>query len=215
MKKSFLSIAVLAVVLATSCQQAPEAAKAETTEKQEAASVAGATAYTIDTTTSSVGWLGTKPVGKHNGDFKLSGGSLSVEAGVVKGGNFVIDINSIKNLDLTDAESNGKLIGHLKSPDFFDAAKFPTAKFEITSVEALQNDSTNTHKISGNLTLKDSTKNVTFPAKIIVTDNNVKALASFNIDRTNWGLRYGNDQSLGDKFIHPEVNISLDIEARK
>ncbi|MFT3948065.1 MAG: YceI family protein [Agriterribacter sp.] len=163
MKKSLLSIGV-AAILATSCQQAPDAAKAETTEKQEAAQVAGATPYAIDTITSSVGWLGTKPVGKHNGDFKLSGGSLSVEDGAVKGGSFVININSIKDHDLTDAESNGKLVGHLKSPDFFDAAKFPTAKFEITSIEALQNDSAGTHKISGNLTLKDSTKNVSFPS---------------------------------------------------
>ncbi|MFT4018902.1 MAG: YceI family protein [Agriterribacter sp.] len=214
MKKSLLSISVMAIV-AVSCQQAPEAAKAETTEKQEAASVAGATEYTIDITNSTVGWIGTKPVGKHNGDFKLSGGSISVGGGAVKGGHFVIDINSIKDHDLTDAESNGKLVGHLKSPDFFDAAQFPTAKFEITAVEALQNDTTGTHKISGNLTLKDSTKNVTFPAKITVTDNDVKAVANFNIDRTHWGLKYRNDQSLGDKFIHPEVNISLNIEAKK
>ncbi len=214
MKKSFLSIAVVAI-LAASCQQAPEAANAETSEKQEAASVAGATAYSIDTTSSIISWIGTKPVGKHHGDFKLASGSLSVENGAVKGGNFVIDIHSMKNHDLTDAETNGKLVGHLKSADFFDAEKFPTAKFEITGVEALQNDTTGTHKISGNLTLKDSTKNVTFPAKIVVTDNNVKAVATFNIDRTNWGLRYGNDQSLGDKFIRPEVNIALDIEAKK
>lgn len=214
MKKTLLSVAVLAILI-TSCQQAPDATKAETTEKQEAASVAGATAYSIDTTTSLVSWIGTKPVGKHNGDFKLSSGSLSVENGNVKGGSFVIDINSMKNHDLTDAEYNGKLIGHLKSADFFDASKFPTAKFEITSVEPLQNDTAGTHKISGNLTLKDSTKNVTFPAKITVTDNDVKAVANFNIDRTNWGLRYGNDQSLGDKFIRPEVNISLDIDAKK
>ncbi|MFT3751049.1 MAG: YceI family protein [Agriterribacter sp.] len=214
MKKSLLIISALAI-LAVSCQQAPEAAKAETTEKQEAASVAGATSYAIDTATSKVSWIGTKPVGKHHGDFKLSSGSLLIENSGVKGGSFVIDINSMKNYDLTDAETNGKLVGHLKSADFFDASRFPAAKFEITGVEALQNDTAGTHKISGNLTLKDSTKNVTFPAKITVTDNNVKAVANFNIDRTKWGLRYGNDQSLGDKFIRPEVNISLDIEAKK
>lgn len=214
MKKSILSIGVLAI-LAASCQQAPDAAKAETAEKQEVASVEGATTYNIDVATSTVGWIGTKPVGKHNGDFKLSSGSLSVENGAVKGGNFVIDVNSIRDIDITDAEGNGKLVGHLKSPDFLDAAKFPTAKFEITSIEALQNDTSGTHKISGNLTLKDSTKNVTFPAKVTVSATDVKAVANFNIDRTSWGLRYNNDQSLGDKFIHPEVNISLNIEAKK
>lgn len=214
MKRSILSIGVLAI-LVVSCQQAPDATKAETNEKQEVASVEGAATYNIDVATSKVGWIGTKPVGKHNGDFKLSSGSFSVESGAIKAGNFVIDVNSITDHDITDAETNAKLVGHLKSGDFLDAAKFPSAKFEITGVEALQNDTSGTHKISGNLTLRDSTKNVTFPAKIVVTDNDVKATANFNIDRTNWGLRYNNDQSLGDKFIHPEVNISLNIEAKK
>lgn len=212
MKKYFLSISAVAL-LATACQQAPDAAKAETAEKQEAAAGTGST-FTLDTVASRVGWIGTKPVAAHNGDFKLSGGSFTVENGAVTSGNFVIDINSIQDFDLKD-ENNGKLIGHLKSPDFFDVAKYPTAKFEITSVEALQNDTSGTHKISGNLTLKDSTKNVTFPAKVNLTDTELKATANFNIDRTHWGLRYGNDQSLGDKFIRPEVNLTLNIAAKK
>lgn len=212
MKKSLLSIVAISAIVA-SCNQAPDAAKAETTEKQEAAATQGA-AYTIDVAESTVGWLGTKPVGQHNGDFKLSSGSLSVADGAVTGGNFVIDINSIRNFDLTD-DSNGKLVGHLKSGDFLDAEKHPTAKFEVTKVEVLQNDTTGTHKVSGNLTLRDSTKNVTFPAKIAVSDSDVTATANFNIDRTQWGLFYGNDQSLGDKFIRPEVNLTLNIKAKK
>jgi polyisoprenoid-binding protein YceI len=67
--------------------------------------------------------------------------------------------------------------------------------------------------ISGNLTLKDSTKNVTFPATVIVEGNNVEAKANFNIDRTQWGMSYGNDKSLQDKFIRPEVNIQFDLKA--
>ena len=103
----------------------------------------------------------------------------------------------------------------MKSADFLDTEKFPTAKFEITSVAPLANDSSATHTISGNLTLKDSTKNISFPAKLTVADNNLQAQANFNIDRTLWGLYYGNDKSLGDKFIRPEVNIKLNITANK
>ena len=115
-----------------------------------------------------------------------------------------------------------KLKGHLLSPDFFDAEKFGTAKFEISSVEpytaaagaASVVEGAN-YTISGNLTLKDSTKNVSFPAAVTVSETEVTAKANFNIDRTQWGMSYGNDKSLKDKFISPEVNISLNIKAIK
>ena len=104
---------------------------------------------------------------------------------------------------------------HLKSADFFDVAKYPTAKFEITKVETLQNDTSGTHKISGNLTLKDSTKNITFPARVSVGDAELKATANFNIDRNQWGIHFNNKESLGNNFIRPEVNLTLNIAAKK
>lgn len=213
MKKSFL-VFLAAASLITACQQAPEGKKADTAEKQEAA-IATGSAYIVDTTTSLIAWVGAKPTGKHNGDFKLAGGSFAVENGAITGGNFIIDVASLKDHDLEPGEFHDKLEGHLKSADFLDVAKHPTAKFEITKIDVLQNDTSGTHTISGNLTLRDSTKNVTFPATIAVSDNDLKASANFNIDRTQWGLHYGNDKSLGDKFIHPEVNLTLNITARK
>ncbi|MCH5600262.1 YceI family protein [Niabella ginsengisoli] len=104
----------------------------------------------------------------------------------------------------------------------FDAANHPTATFEVTAVEEYVADSTNkiildgaTNTIKGNLTLKGVTKNVSFPAAITVTPSIVTARANFNINRTDWGLIYNSDQSLGDKFIRPEVNISFTITASK
>ncbi len=213
MKKAFLFAAAIAAI-ATACNTTPEAAEATTAEKQEAAAAAGAS-FTIDTTASAVEWLGSKPVGQHNGTFKITDGNFSIADGNIAAGNFTIDINSLNNQDLKAGEGKEKLEGHLKSADFFDSAKYPTAKFEITGVEPIANDSSATHKISGNLTLKDSTKNVSFPAKVAIADNKVSATASFNIDRTQWGMFYGNDKSLGDKMIRPEVNIKLNINANK
>jgi polyisoprenoid-binding protein YceI len=120
-------------------------------------------------------------------------------------------------MKMTDKDTAymGKLLGHLLSGDFFEATKYPTSKFEITACEAVTGDANTTHKISGNLTLKDSTKNVSFPAKVDLTDAGLKTTADFNIDRTQWGLFYGNDKSLGDKFIYPEVKITLNISATK
>lgn len=212
MKRLIFPIAAALFVI--SCQNAPKADKAETAEKQVAASATGKV-YNIDTTNSIVGWLGTKPVGQHNGTFKIDNGSLTIADGQIVAGKFIININSLTDLDMKPGDGKEKIEGHLKSPDFFDVQKYPNATFEITKVEALQNDSTATHKISGNLTLKDSTKNVTFPAKIVVAENTINASANFNIDRTQWGMHYGNDKSLGDKFVRPEVNLQLKIVANK
>ena len=69
--------------------------------------------------------------------------------------------------------------------------------------------------ISGNLTLREQTKNVSFPAKVDVDANKVTAKADFDIDRRQWDITYGNDKSLGDKFISETVNIELRLEANK
>ena len=213
MKKTILSFAIIAMM--ASCQSGPEGETAKTAEKQEASTSDGAV-FNVDKTTSNVMFIGSKPVGTHNGVFSIADGSVTVKEGNITAGNFTIDVNSMKITDEgMDAETNGKLSGHLLSPDFFDSKKYSTAKFEITNCTALTNDSNATHTISGNLTLKDSTKNVTFPAKVTINETSITALADFNIDRTQWGLFYGNDKSLGDKFIYPEVKIKLNISAKK
>ncbi len=221
MKKTIIPIALLA--LAASCSNAPEADKAETKDKQEVKAADGAT-YTTDST-STVTWTGTKPGGAHTGTFKLKEGSLTVKDNNLTGGSFVIDINSMNNTDMAgDAESKGKLEGHLKSPDFFDAAKFPGAKFEVTGVDAFKYDTLTmkdvvmkdaTHTIKGNLTLKDSTKNIAFPAKVTITADKVTAVADFNIDRTMWGMNYKGPNNPADWVINKQVNLKLNISASK
>lgn len=216
--------AITALCLMAACSQAPVADKAQTSEPQQATATATAgDKLAVDVASSTVAWIGTKPVGQHNGIFKIKSGELALNNGQLSGGKFVIDINSLQVLD-GDADTQGKLGGHLKAADFFDVAKFPEATFEITGVQpyTAPADATQkallegaTHTISGNLTLKGVSKGVTFPAIVKATPESLAAQANFNINRTDWGLVYGNDQSLGDKFIRPEVNIALNIAAHK
>ena len=149
---------------------------------------------------------------------------MLVKDNALTGGSFTINVASLTNNDLaSDADSKGKLEGHLKSPDFFDVAKYPTAKFEITSVAPFVADSTSkdvvlkdaTHTISGNLTLKDSTKNISFPARVTVDANTAAATADFNIDRTMWGMNYKGPDNPQDWVISKTVNIQLRIAATK
>lgn len=201
------------------CNNSGNADKAATTDAQNVAAAEG-TAYQVDSATT-VTWTGFKPTGKHDGTFKVSEGSLLVNNNALTGGSFTIDINSLNNIDLAnDAEQKKGLEGHLKSPDFFDTQKYPTAKFEITSIEAYVADSSSktkdaTHVIKGNLTLKDSTKNIAFPAKITVDANTVAAFADFNIDRTLWGMNYKGPNNPQDWVISKEVNIKLAVSATK
>jgi len=220
MKRIFLLFAAGSLAFAA-CQSAPNADKAEATDAKTVTTVTGNT-YKADLAQSRLEWVGTKPVGKHHGTIALKEGSLMVDNNMLTGGKFIADMTTLK-ADDQDSTGNAKLGGHLMSPDFFDTAKFPTADFEVTSVKAgvdtaggnkiLMTDAT--HTITGNLTLKGVTKSISFPAKVVITDPTVTADANFNIDRTQWGLVYGNDKGLGDKFIHPEVNLTLHIVANK
>lgn len=220
MKRTFLALSAAAVLFA-SCQGEPKADEAKTTEAM-APAVATGTTYNADLGQSYVDWTGTKPTGQHQGRMMLKSGSVAAEAGKITGGKLEIDMSSMKIID-KDTNGAAKLSGHLSSPDFFDVAKFPTSSFEITGVRegvdsALAKDlvmKDATHTVMGNLTLKGVTKGVTFPAKIVMGETSLTADANFNIDRTEWGLAYGNDKSLGDKFIRPTVNIVVHLAANK
>lgn len=225
MKKNLLSALITASLLGglSACTQAPTADKAKVEDAKTAAPTsAEAATLKVDPTATKVSFIGTKPTGQHNGTIGVTEGTIAIKNGTIESGKFLMDMNSVAIHDM-DADGNGKLAGHLKSPDFFDTEKFPTASFEITSVQPYTEpaDSTKrslvagaTHVISGNLTLKGVTKNVSFPAAISLNGGNLSAKANFNIERTDWGLAYHSDKSLGDKFIRPTVNIGLEVVAR-
>jgi len=209
-----------AALFFTACADAPKGDTATIAEKQSAAAVAGQT-FTVDTAASRIRFTGNGVGKNHPGTFHLSSGVVAIADGKLTGGQFAIDINSMKMEEEGDMFAN-KLRPHLLSGDFFDAAKFGTAKFEITKVEPYLSNGTDTSivdganfTISGNLTLKEDTKNISFPARVDLDGNTLKAKGNFNIDRTQWKMNYGNDKTLGDKFISETVNIELDLEAKQ
>ncbi|ANI88282.1 hypothetical protein A9P82_02560 [Arachidicoccus ginsenosidimutans] len=220
MRKVFLS-ATAALVLLAACNSS-NSDKANTSAEQTVAAATG-TSYTI-ADSSVVKWRATHKGGLNPrfGTIGIDSGSIAAKNGQVTGGSFVVSINSLKvdSASVTEpGKSPSQLETHLKSPDFFDAAKYPVAKFAITSVAPF--DSTKaqstiagaTNIVSGNLTIKDSTVNVTFPAKITVTDSQISIVASFSVDRTSWGLTYGTQGSAADWLISKDFEIDLDLKA--
>lgn len=203
--------------LFTACGTTPDADKAETSEAKDAILVSGK-AFSLDTASSSVHWTGAKQTGEHHGTFKLTDGNLLVSDGALTGGQFKINMASLDVMD-QKGEQKDKLEDHLKSADFFETEKFPAAVFSITDVQPFDSAKTPskldgaTHLISGNLTMKDQTKNISFPAKVIIEGDRVAAKADFNIDRTEWGLNYKGPDNPQDWFIKKEVNLKLDVNA--
>lgn len=181
----------------------------------DAAVAATARTYAIDTAASIIYWEGTQGLARitntHTGSFNFQNGSLLVKDNKLVAGNFVIDIHSIQNFDLKKTNRNALLINHLKSADFFDAARYPTAAFELVSAAQVSADSV---RVTGNLTLKGVTKSLTFPAKVIIAESGVNAHARFYINRKDWGMHWQSEASLGDGLIRPEVGIELKIVTR-
>ncbi|WP_369048061.1 YceI family protein [Tenacibaculum sp. UWU-22] len=169
----------------------------------------------VDTTNSIITWKGTKPTGSHNGSVALKEGALVTKDGMVKGGDFVIDLTTIKCLDIEDEKYNQKLVNHLKSADFFDVEKYPTVKFVIASTEIKNNKL----QVTGNLTIKNITKSITIPATIS-EDNGITTFASdiFTINRADFNVKYGSKSffdNLKDKFIDDLIELSFTVKTKK
>jgi len=190
------------------------------TNAQEAKKPAANNKFVISLSDSKVNWTGKKPGGSHVGYVSLASGELKVDKNEIKGGSFVINLASIVNTDLKDENMNGKLVGHLKSADFFDVEKFPTARFEITKVTKLNGSAAagspkSTHNVEGNLTIKGITKKVSFDASINILNGKLSASSlPFTIDRTQWGVNYQSKSvfaELKDQFIYDEIALTVDL----
>jgi polyisoprenoid-binding protein YceI len=170
------------------------------------AGVAAPKVVNVNKSASSVAWLAKKVTGQHNGTIGISAGALNIDGKKLIGGNFTIDLKTIKVLDLTDPVSNQKLTGHLTSGDFFEVDKFPTAMFVITNVSGKQ--------VTGNLTIKGITKSITFPADIKVKGGKLTAKANITIDRTDFNIRFGSKkffESIGDKAIYDDFALTVSL----
>ena len=201
--------AVAAAALLSACSKAPEAPKAEATAAAES-TITGDT-LTLDLAASEVAWVGTKVTGRHNGTVKLKSAHFLTQGDSVVGGEFVLDMAAIAVLDLT-GEWKGKLEGHLKSPDFFAVDSFPTARFVVTQLGRAAAGDSASHRVSGNLTLRGVTKQISFPATITSTGTAAEgrhtAVARFNLNRKDFGVAYTGKQ---DDLIADAINLTLKL----
>lgn len=174
-----------------------------------------AVTVSVDTNASQITWKGYKVTGEHAGTIAVKEGNFTYDGDVLTGGSFVIDMTSIACTDL-QGEYAGKLVGHLKSDDFFGVATYPTAKFEITKV--VSRGKAGDYKVTGNLTIKDTTKEIRFNTTVDQSTGVPVATANITIDRSDFNVRYGSGSffdNLGDKTIYDEFDLGLKLVGTK
>jgi polyisoprenoid-binding protein YceI len=191
MKKSILSIALVAVFGLSATASTPK----EGEKKQ------------VKVSESTVTWKAYKVTGEHNGSIKLKSGFLEMKGEKLIGGEFVVDMTTLSNNDLESGQGKEKLEGHLKSGDFFGVDANPTSKLVFSTVKPMNDTS---YTVTGDLTIKGITK----PVTLVVSMFENKATATIKVDRTKFDIKYRSGSffdGLGDIAIYDEFDLVVDL----
>lgn len=215
MKRKLFSLAIPAIFAASigiSCNKE----KPVTSETTEVSTTKEGAQYVLDTLNSKIEWKGYKVFKSENtshfGTITFESGDVTVKGNTLESGKFVADMNSLTSVDLKDkADMLAKLNGHLKSGDFFETEKFPTASYEITKVTPASEGDYNT-LLAGNLTIKGITKPVEFKANVSVNAGEVTiATEPKDIKREEFGVKFQSPAENG--VIKDEVTLQINVKA--
>jgi polyisoprenoid-binding protein YceI len=159
---------------------------------------------------SKLSWLGEKVTGEHTGTVTLQSGWLNLAENKIVSGEFLIDMTSIK-----DDDGSERLLGHLKSEDFFGVEKNPVSKLVITESTPLDKG---TGIVRGNLTIKGITNPIEFKVAMQKSDEGIWFYTNIVIDRSKYNIRYGSGSffdNLGDKTIYDEFKLKVNLLVQK
>lgn len=209
MRKTIVVTILSGLIFLSACSDpAADKSRAVTGEASQTASPAAAaqgTRYLITSQNSKIEFVGSKVTGSHNGSFQDFSGQIDYTGNVETSR---VNI-TIKTASLT--ADDPKLTEHLKTPDFFDVAKFPEATFVSTAIKP-GGEKGASHTVTGNLTLHGVTKSVTFPATIAVAPDTATVNANFSINRKDFGINYA---GAANNLIRDDVVLTLTIRANK
>lgn len=205
MKKQLLfSAFALTSLVFASCSNS----ETPTTETEAAAPAAESKSWAIDTEQSRIKWEGGTSgvmVYSHFGSIKIKEGSLTTEGNNITGGNFVVDMTTIKPEDNGYNEENTpeKLVGHLSTGDFFLVEQFPTASFAVKSM--------NGNTLTGDLTIRDKTneETVNLAAVEMNPDGSMKATGTLVFDRQKYGVAWAH--FMKDVLLKDDISLEVTL----
>ena len=203
MKNSTLRTITFTIMLVISSCTNTETNKQETSsEIQEVNSVMKS--LKINTSTSTVEWKGVMVgIYSHNGFVSIKEGNLVWQGNSITGGSITIDMETMNQSDSLYRTDENKLVAHLKSPDFFDVANFPTATFEIASSEQ------GTNTVYGNLTIRGITESEV--VENVIFDSETKsATGTLKFDRQKYGVAYKGSKK--DMLVGDEVEMTISLK---
>ena len=214
MKKFLLPALFAAAVLG--------AAPLASAQKMNSAKMATkAPAYALQPQLSTLGWEGKAVTHGHVGTMQFTTGELLVKGNALVGGTVTVDMKSIKATDIKDAESQGKFVGHMGSDQFFNVASYPTASFKIVTVAPIKGTDKdgNNATITGDMTIKDKTQRISFPAKVGVKDGIAAVSGKVTLDRIKFGITTMSKatmaETMADKVIYDNFDLTFNVIAKQ
>jgi polyisoprenoid-binding protein YceI len=168
----------------------------------------------VDATKSEVGWSAKSVSDTHYGKVQLSKATLEFKDSKLVGGAFEIDMNTITVEDITDAKHKSDFIRHITTGDFFQTDQFPIASFVISNVQPISESEFN---VSGDITIKEITKQIQFKTNIRKVNEIRTASATIVLDKNQFGIEYGGKDKPGsqkDWFIYDDFTLNVNIVSK-
>ncbi len=219
MKRIFLSVMIVGVMM-TSCNNNGKKAETKNAENVEVIKTNKTETFKTVKDGSFVNWKASHLGGVQPrfGKIYFKDATFLVNNGILTNVNVAINMLTLTVENFPEgAEEIGKLTGHLQSADFFDVEKYPTSKFELTNIQKNTGDFNS--KVTGNLTILEVTKSITFSANINVTEEEVSMQSEdFSINRTDWGLSYNTEGTAGvpvDYLIANNIGFTINLVLTK
>lgn len=170
---------------------------------------------TVNTSESTITWRAKKVAGQHHGKVPITSATLDYQNGKILGGTFEMDMTSLTVEDITDPGSNKRLTDHLKSDDFFSVEKHNKSTFKITEAKTSNGKD---YQLTGDLTIKNITKPITFPASVTVNGGKITATGKLTFDRTDYDIKFRSGsyfENLADKMIYDDVELDVKLVANE
>lgn len=156
-------------------------------------------------------WKGSTPIKSHEGLLSPKSFDVSLGAdGTIDSLSVVIDMDSIDVTDIT-GNKRDKLMGHLRSEDFFFVSEYPTASFTMAEFKDGQ--------LHGTITIRGISKGFTIPVNVEAAgENQWKLSGEFSFNRHDFDVNYQNSGLIGatkNKFIRKAIEVSVELLVRK
>lgn len=192
--------------------------EAGTSTDMERMTLSGTSTYEASQTESEVEWTGSKQIVRDwidTGTLAIASSSATVEGGELTAGQVTFDMTDLRVVSESNPDAEpSRLETHLKSGDFFSVEEYPEASFVLTEVTS-STSSEFTYELTGDLTIKGTTNEISFPAEVYQTaDGHLIVEGSAVVDRTRFGIRYGSDSffdNLGDNVISDEFEVDMSV----